>query len=103
MSRTARRIIIGVLVVILVLMVVLAVLIPYSFSRSFPQTEGEIQVEGVGEEAHEPEEVVHQDHGHPVKGPTALLEGLVRSLADRLHFLFHLRHDFGKRLLVHVI
>jgi len=46
MSRKARRIIISLLVFILVLTVMCAVLIPYNFSRSFPQIEGEIQAEG---------------------------------------------------------
>ncbi|MES0360292.1 MAG: penicillin acylase family protein [Anaerolineales bacterium] len=61
MSRTARRIIIGLLVFILVLTVVLAVLIPYNFFRSFPQVEGEIQVEGL----QDPVEVYRDSFGVP--------------------------------------
>ena len=61
MSRTARRIIIGLLVFILVLTVLCAVLIPYIFSRSFPQLEGEIQVEGL----QNPVEVYRDSFGVP--------------------------------------
>jgi penicillin amidase len=61
MSRTTRRIIIGVLVIILVLTVMLAVLIPYCFTRSFPQIEGQLQVEGL----QAPVEVYRDSFGVP--------------------------------------
>lgn len=61
MSRKARRIIIGLLVFILVLTVMCAVLIPYNFSRSFPQIEGEIQVA----ELQAPVEIYRDSFGVP--------------------------------------
>jgi penicillin amidase len=61
MSQRARKIIIGLLVFILVLTVALGVLLPYSFSRSFPQLEGEIQVAGL----QAPVEVYRDSFGVP--------------------------------------
>lgn len=47
MSKTARRIVIGVLVFILVVSLALGILIPYNIIRSFPQTTGQLQLPGL--------------------------------------------------------
>ncbi|MBK5108759.1 MAG: hypothetical protein JJE12_11545, partial [Anaerolineales bacterium] len=47
MSQVARKVLIGILVVILAVSVLLVILIPYNITRSFPQTEGQIQVPGL--------------------------------------------------------
>ena len=47
MSQVTRKILIGILVVILALSLLLVILIPYNIARSFPQTDGQIQVEGL--------------------------------------------------------
>jgi penicillin amidase len=47
MSGLARKILIGVLIFLLVLSILLVVLIPYNITRSFPQTNGELQVPGL--------------------------------------------------------
>jgi penicillin amidase len=61
MSNTARKIIIGLLVFFIALTVLLVVLIPYSYSRSFPRVEGEIQVAGL----QAPVEVYRDSFGVP--------------------------------------
>ncbi|MBE9475285.1 MAG: hypothetical protein IMY85_10375, partial [Chloroflexi bacterium] len=47
MSHTGRNIVIGVLIFILVVSLLLLILIPYNITRSFPQTNGEIQISGL--------------------------------------------------------
>ncbi|UCF27166.1 MAG: penicillin acylase family protein, partial [Chloroflexota bacterium] len=47
MSGLVRKILIGILIFILVLSVLLVILIPYNITRSFPQTNGEVQVPGL--------------------------------------------------------
>ena len=47
MSRTARNIVLGVLIFFLALSLILVILLPYNLTRSFPQTEGEIQLPGL--------------------------------------------------------
>ena len=61
MSQVTRRIVIGVLILILAVSVLLLVLIPYNITRSFPQTEGEIQVPGLDT----PVEVYRDSYGVP--------------------------------------
>ncbi|MGB7093565.1 MAG: penicillin acylase family protein, partial [Anaerolineales bacterium] len=61
MSQVTRRIVIGVLMLILAVSVLLLVLIPYNITRSFPQTEGEIQVPGLDT----PVEVYRDSYGVP--------------------------------------
>ena len=61
MSQVARKVLIGILIVILVVSLVLAVLIPYNITRSFPQTEGQLQVPGL----HAPVEVYRDSYGVP--------------------------------------
>jgi len=46
-SQVARKVLIGILIVILAVSVLLVILIPYNITRSFPQTEGQIQVPGL--------------------------------------------------------
>jgi penicillin amidase len=47
MSRTVRKVLLGFLFIILILSVLLVVLIPYNLVRSFPQTEGDVQLSGL--------------------------------------------------------
>jgi penicillin amidase len=47
MSGLVRKIVIGVLIFLLVLSLLLVILVPYNLTRSFPQTNGEIQVPGL--------------------------------------------------------
>jgi penicillin amidase len=61
MSGLVRKILIGILIFILVLSVLLVVLIPYNITRSFPQTNGEVQVPGL----EEPVEVYRDAFGVP--------------------------------------
>ena len=61
MSQVARKVLIGILIVILVLSAVLAVLIPYNITRSFPKTEGQVQVPGLDA----PVEVYRDSFGVP--------------------------------------
>ena len=61
MSQVARRIVIGILVLILAVSVLLLTLIPYNITRSFPQTEGQIQVPGLDA----PVEVYRDSYGVP--------------------------------------
>jgi penicillin amidase len=61
MSQVARKVLIGILVVILAVSVLLAILIPYNITRSFPKTEGQIQVSGLNA----PVEVFRDSFGVP--------------------------------------
>jgi len=61
MSQVARKILIGFLVLILAVSVLLLILIPYNITRSFPQTEGQIQVPGLDT----PVEVYRDSYGVP--------------------------------------
>ena len=47
MSGLVRKIVMGVLIFILVLSIMLVILIPYNITRSFPKTDGEVQVPGL--------------------------------------------------------
>lgn len=49
MTGIVRKVIVGFLFIILIVSVVLVVLIPYNLVRSFPQTEGNIQLSGLNE------------------------------------------------------
>lgn len=61
MSQLTRKVIIGVLVVILAVSLLLAILVPYNITRSFPKTEGQIQVPGLDA----PVEVLRDSYGVP--------------------------------------
>ncbi|MFL7890773.1 MAG: penicillin acylase family protein [Anaerolineales bacterium] len=61
MSQGARKVIVGILVLILAVSVLLLILVPYNIIRSFPQTEGQIQVPGL--EA--PVDVYRDSYGVP--------------------------------------
>jgi penicillin amidase len=61
MSGLVRKIMMGVLISILVLSILLVILIPYNITRSFPETDGEVQVPGL--EA--PVEVYRDAYGVP--------------------------------------
>ena len=61
MSRTVRNIVIGVLIFILAVSVLLLILIPYNITRSYPQTNGEIQISGLDA----PVEVYRDSYGVP--------------------------------------
>jgi penicillin amidase len=61
MSRTVRNIVIGVLIFFLAVSVLLLILIPYNITRSFPQTDGEIQLPGLDA----PVEVYRDSYGVP--------------------------------------
>ncbi len=61
MSRTVRKVAIGLLIFFLALSVLLLILIPYNIIRSFPKTDGEIQLAGL--EA--PVEVYRDSYGIP--------------------------------------
>ena len=61
MSQLTRKVLIGVLVVILAVSLLLAVLVPYNITRSFPKTEGQIQVPGLDS----PVEVLRDSYGVP--------------------------------------
>ena len=61
MSGIVRKIVFGVLIFFLVLSVLLVVLIPYTITRSFPQTDGEVQVPGLGA----PVEIYRDSYGVP--------------------------------------
>jgi penicillin amidase len=67
-----RNIVIGVLIFILIASLLLLILIPYNITRSFPQTEGEIQVQGLENPA-----VVYRD-----------AYGVPHIYADNAHDLF---------------
>lgn len=61
MSQVTRKVLIGILIVILAVSVLLVILIPYNITRSFPQTEGQIQVPGLDA----PVEVYRDSFGVP--------------------------------------
>jgi penicillin amidase len=61
MSRTVRNIAIGLLVFFLALSVLLLILIPYNITRSFPKTDGEIQLTGLDA----PVEIYRDSYGIP--------------------------------------
>lgn len=61
MSQLTRKVMIGVLVVILAVSLLLAILVPYNITRSFPKTEGQIQVPGLDA----PVEVLRDSYGVP--------------------------------------
>ena len=61
MSQVIRKVLIGILVVILAVSLLLAILVPYNITRSFPKTEGQIQVPGLDA----PVEVLRDSYGVP--------------------------------------
>jgi penicillin amidase len=61
MSKIVRSVVIGILVLILVISLILVILIPYNLTRSFPQTEGQIQLPGLDA----PVEVYRDSFGIP--------------------------------------
>jgi penicillin amidase len=61
MSHVARKVVVGILVLILAVSVLLLILIPYNIIRSFPKTEGQIQVPGLDA----PVDVYRDSYGVP--------------------------------------